>query len=147
MGQEVNPRLVPPLRLSENGVKQNSPDPPAPALGSDVEKAEEAAAGYDRALPVLLAQGPGGGHRDQLWSLGGDEEPRARVMQACQDVADAGGLTGPGALTAGQIRPLVDRNRGVDISRPAKPDRNHVLKVRQPRDEAGLLHFCGDYCQ
>jgi hypothetical protein len=130
MGKEVNSQLVPALRLGENSVQQVSSDSAAPPFGSDVQKAEEAAAGYDRALPVLLAQSPGGGHRDRLWSLGGDEKPRARVMQACPDVAYAGGLAGPGALTAGQIRPLVDGNCGVDISRPAESDQNHALNVQ-----------------
>jgi hypothetical protein len=49
MRQEVDPRLVPPLRLADNSVQYDSPDPPAPSFGKDVEKAEEAAAGYDRA--------------------------------------------------------------------------------------------------
>jgi hypothetical protein len=125
----VNPRLVPPLRLGENGVQYGSSDSPAPPLGSDVQKAEEAAAGYDRAFPVLLAQGPGGGHRDHLCFLGRHEKPRVRVTQACPDVVYPGGLAGPGALAAGQVRPLVDRSCGIDISRLAKPDQSHGLNV------------------
>jgi hypothetical protein len=127
--QEVNPRLVPPLRLGENGVQYGSSDSPAPPLGSDVQKAEEAASGYDRAFPVLLAQGPGRGHRDHLWSLGRHEKPRVRVTQACPDVVYPGGLAGPDTLTTGQIRPLVDRSCGIDISRLAKPDQSHGLNV------------------
>jgi hypothetical protein len=130
MRQEVNLRLVPPLRLGEYSVQYGSSDSTAPPLGSDVQKAEEAAVGYDRAFPVLLAQSPGGGHRDYLWSLSRHEKPRARVTQACPDVVYPGCLTGPGTLTAGQIRPLVERNCGVDISRLAKPDQNHALNVQ-----------------
>jgi hypothetical protein len=125
----VNPRLMPPLRLGENGVQYGSSDSCAPPLGSDVQKAEEATAGYDRAFPVLLAQGPGGGHRDHLWCLGRHHKPGVRVTQACPDVAYPGGLAGPDTLTAGQIRPLVYRSCGVDISRLAKPNQSHGLNV------------------
>ncbi len=130
MRQEVNPRLVPPLRFGEDGIQQGSSDSPAPPLGSDVQKAEEAATGYDRAFPVLLAQSPGGGHRNHLGALGRHQKPRARVTQARPDTVDAGGLAGPGALTAGQIRSLVERNGGVDISRLSRPDQDHALNVQ-----------------
>lgn len=137
MGQEVNPRLVPPLRLGENSVQQGSSDSSPPPIWSDVQEAEEAAAWYDRALPVLLAQSPGGGHRDHLWSLGRDQKPRARVAQACPDVVYPGGLAGPDALTAGQVRPLVDRNCGVDISRLATSDQDHAPNVQPACREPG----------
>ena len=130
MCQQANPRLVPPLCLGENTVQYGSSNSPAPPPGIDVQKAKEAPAGYDRAFPVLLAQSTGGGHRDHLWSLGRHEKPRARVTQACPDVVYPGDLTGPGTLTTGQIRPLVDRNCGVDVSSFAKPDQNHALNVQ-----------------
>jgi len=133
MRQEVNPRLEPSLRFGENSVQQGSSDSPAPPLGSDVHKAEEAAAGYDRAFPVLLAQSPGGGHRNHLRALGRHQKPRVRVPQAFPDVVDSGGLAGPGALTAGQIRSLVERNGVVDISRLARPDQDHALNVQPAR--------------
>ncbi len=153
MCQEVNPRLVPPHRLGQNSVQHGSSDSPAPPLGSDVQKAEEAAAGYDGALPVSLAQGPGGGHRNQLWSFGCHEKPRVRVTQACPDVVYPGGLAGPGTLTAGQVRPLVDSNRGIDISRLARPDQDHALNVQPACRAPGRrensrrqLQNCSKYC-
>ena len=142
MCQQVNPRLIPPLRLGENSVQYGSSDSPAPPPGINVQKAEEASAGDDRACPALLAQGAGGGHRDRLWSLGRHEKPRARVTQACPNVIYPGGLAGPGALTAGQVRPLVDRDCGVDVSSFAKPDQDHALKrtasMHQPWPATGL---------
>jgi hypothetical protein len=126
MCQELNPWLVPPLRLGEDSVQYGSSYTPAPVLGNDVQEAEEAAAGYDRTFPVLLAQRAGGGHRNHLCSLDRHEKPRARVTQACPDVVHPGTPSGPGVLSAGQIRALVDRNRRVDISRLAKPDQDHA---------------------
>lgn len=61
---EVNPRVVPPLRLSKNSVQDDSADSLAPPFGNDEERVKETAAGYDRSSPVLAMQSPGGRHSD-----------------------------------------------------------------------------------
>jgi len=75
MRQEVNPRVVPPFRLGEDGVQYGSADSPAPPFGNDVEQVEEGAAGYNRTCPIPIAQSAGGGHRDHHRSLGRDKKP------------------------------------------------------------------------
>ena len=46
------------------------------------------------------------------------------------DTLNPGGSIGPNTLTARQIRPLVDGNCGIDISRVTQPDQNrHAEKL------------------
>jgi len=61
---EVNPRVAPPLRLSENGVQEDASDSLAPSLRDDEEEVEEAAAGYDWTSPALAAKRLDAGHPD-----------------------------------------------------------------------------------
>jgi hypothetical protein len=113
---EVNPREVPPLRLSESSVQDGTADSLAPSLGNDEEKVKEAAAGYERTRPVVAAQRFGGRHPDERPSLGRHEEPRGRIAQVRPDMFNPGRSVRPNTLTAGEIRPLVDGGCRIDVS-------------------------------
>lgn len=126
-------RVVSALCLRESSVQDDSADSLAPSLGKNEEQVEETAAGYDRTRPVLATQSLGGGHPDRYRSLVRQEKPRGGVAQVGPDLLNPGRSVGPNTLTAGEIRLLVDRNRGIDISWITQPNQNRHAKSLELR--------------
>ena len=59
------------------------------------------------------------------------EEPRIGVAEKGRDLLDPGRAVRPDALAPGEVRPLVDGDRGIDVSRLAEPDQNrHAVGER-----------------
>jgi len=59
-----------------------------------------------------------------------DEPTRELAAMAYANLTDFVVRRLSDAVPDTDVRPLVDRNRGVDISRPARPDQNHALNVQ-----------------
>jgi hypothetical protein len=135
--------VVLPLGLSEDSVQDGSADSSAPPLGNDEEVAEEAPAGYRGTRPVLATQRRDGCHPDQRRPFVGQQEPGGGVAQVGLDMLDPGRSVGPHTPTAGQIRPLVDGNRGIDIGRVTQPDQNRHAEKLQLRLEPTHYRVAG----